>query len=49
MVLRAANLQTPLSWLPGVVAVQVLAWMMAQRLGLAVETFQHHQDDTKVG
>ena len=47
--LRVPTMQAPLSWLPGVVAVQVLAWRMAQRLGLAVETFQHHQDDTKVG
>lgn len=37
-----------LSWLPAVVLVQVLAWHLAQRLGLAVGTFQHHQDDTKV-
>jgi glutamine---fructose-6-phosphate transaminase (isomerizing) len=49
VVLREPTMSGSLSWLPGVVAVQVLAWMMAQRLGLAVETFQHHQDDTKVG
>ena len=48
VVLGLPGLQTPLSWLPAVVAVQVLAWKMAQRLGLTVETFQHHQDDTKV-
>jgi fructoselysine-6-P-deglycase FrlB-like protein len=47
-VLGAPGLQAPLSWLPAVVALQVLAWSMAQRLGLTVETFQHHQDDTKV-
>jgi fructoselysine-6-P-deglycase FrlB-like protein len=48
-VLRPPGLQPPLSWLPAVVALQVLAWVTAQRLGLTVETFQHHQDDTKVG
>lgn len=48
VVLRVPGLRAPLSWLPAVVAVQVLAWSIAQRLGLTVETFQHHQDDTKV-
>lgn len=48
MVLNVPALQRPLSWLPAVVAVQVLAWKIAERLGLAVESFQHHQDDTKV-
>jgi fructoselysine-6-P-deglycase FrlB-like protein len=48
LVLRLPGLQAPLSWLPAVVGLQVLAWTMAQRLGLAAETFQHHQDDTKV-
>ncbi len=48
LVLRVPSLQTQLSWLPAVVALQVLAWHIAERLGLAVETFQHHQDDTKV-
>lgn len=48
VVLRLPGLQATLSWLPGVIAVQVLAWSLAQRLGLTVETFQHHQDDTKV-
>ena len=48
VVLRVPGLQSPLSWFPAVVAVQVLAWKMAQRLGLTVGTFQHHQDDTKV-
>ncbi len=48
LVLRVPGLQAPLSWLPAVVAVQVLTWTLAQRLGLTVETFQHHQDDTKV-
>ena len=47
-VLCAPGFQTPLSWLPAVVALQVLAWRLAQRLGLTVETFQYHQDDTKV-
>lgn len=47
-VLRVPTLAKPLSWLPAVVALQALTWRIAQRLGLAVETFQHHQDDTKV-
>jgi fructoselysine-6-P-deglycase FrlB-like protein len=47
-VLYAPGFQTPLSWLPAVVALQVLAWTLAQQLGLTVESFQHHQDDTKV-
>jgi fructoselysine-6-P-deglycase FrlB-like protein len=47
-VLNIQARQRPLSWLPAVLAVQVLAWEVAQRAGLAVEGFQHHQDDTKV-